>query len=129
MNGTLVHQMGPAMIVNFRDEWLRAFFEEDIRSRNIPSDLEDRLFRKLQMIDDATNDQDLRSPPSNHFEKLRGRLEKLHSIRIASNGGLSSSGTAPGVKRRKFISTTTATDEARDVDDQAQAGEPRRNSH
>ena len=58
-------------------------FEEDIRSRNIPSDLEDRLFRKLQMIDDATNDQDLRSPPSNHFEKLRGRLEKLHSIRIS----------------------------------------------
>ena len=48
-----------------------------------PSDLEDRLFRKLQMIDDATNDQDLRSPPSNHFEKLRGRLEKLHSIRIS----------------------------------------------
>lgn len=32
------------MIVNFRDEWLCAFFTDDIRSRNIPSDLEDRLF-------------------------------------------------------------------------------------
>jgi proteic killer suppression protein len=47
-----------------------------------PSDLESRLFRKLQMIDDATTDQDLRVPPSNHFEKLRGKLSGRHSIRI-----------------------------------------------
>lgn len=70
------------MIKNFRDEWLRAFFVEDVRSRNIPSDLEARLFRKLQMIDDAASDKDLRSPPSNHFEKLRGGLSGLHSIRV-----------------------------------------------
>ena len=70
------------MIVSFRDEWLRAFFVEDMRSRNIPSDLENRLFRKLQMIDDATTDQDLRVPPGNHFEKLRGNLAGLHSIRV-----------------------------------------------
>ena len=44
--------------------------------------LESRLFRKIQMIDDATTDQDLRVPPSNHFEKLRGNLEGLHSIRV-----------------------------------------------
>ncbi|WP_434723366.1 type II toxin-antitoxin system RelE/ParE family toxin [Mesorhizobium sp. RIZ17] len=70
------------MIVRFRDEWLRAFFVDDIHYRNIPSDLESRLFRKLQMIDDAATDQDLRVPPSNHFEKLRGNLEGLHSIRV-----------------------------------------------
>jgi toxin HigB-1 len=70
------------MIVNLRDDWLRAFFLDDVRSRNIPSDLESRLFRKLQMIDDATTDQDLRVPPSNHFEKLRGKLANLHSIRV-----------------------------------------------
>jgi proteic killer suppression protein len=70
------------MIVSFRDEWLRAFLVEDIHSRNLPSDLESRLFRKLQMIDDATTDQDLRVPPSNHFEKLRGNLAEFHSIRI-----------------------------------------------
>lgn len=70
------------MIAGFRDEWLRAFFVEDIHSRTIPSDLESRLFRKLQMIDDATTDQDLRVPPSNHFEKLRGTLDGLHSIRV-----------------------------------------------
>ena len=53
------------MIVGFRDGWLRAFFVDDTHSRNIPPDLEARLFRKLQMIDDATTDQDLRVPPSN----------------------------------------------------------------
>ena len=68
--------------MNFRDEWLRAFFVGDKRSRYIPSDLENRLFRKLQMIDDATTDQDLRVPSNNHFEKLRGKLAGLHSIRV-----------------------------------------------
>jgi len=71
------------MIVSFRDEWLRAFFVADTRSRNIPPDLESRLFRKLQMIDDARTDQDLRAPPSNHFEKLRGNLAGFHSIRVS----------------------------------------------
>ena len=70
------------MIVSFRDEWLRAFIVEDTRSRQIQSDLESRLFRKLQMIDDATTGQDLRTPPSNHFEKLRGNLAGFHSIRV-----------------------------------------------
>lgn len=70
------------MISSFRDDWLRAYFIEDVRSRQIPSDLDSRLFRKLQMIDDAASDQDLRVPPSNHFEKLRGNLAGFHSIRV-----------------------------------------------
>lgn len=70
------------MIVSFRDDWLRAFFVRDIRSKRIPSDVEIRLFRKIQMIDDATTDQDLRVPPSNHFEKLQGSLAGLHCIRV-----------------------------------------------
>lgn len=70
------------MIIGFRDAWLRAFFVDDVRSKNIPSDLESRLFRKLQMIDDATTDRDLRVPPSNHFEKLHGNLAEFHSIRV-----------------------------------------------
>ena len=46
------------------DEWLRAYFVEDTRSRHIPSDRESRLLRKPRLIDDATTDQDLRVPPS-----------------------------------------------------------------
>ena len=90
------------MIVSFRDEWLRAFYVEDKRSRRIPSDLESRLFRKLQMIDDATTDKDLRAPPSNRFEKLGGNLSGLHSIRVNSQWRLvfrwdGSRGEAEGV--------------------------------
>ena len=70
------------MIGSFRDSWLEAFFVEDTRSSRIPPDLEARLFRKLQMLDDAASEQDLRVPPSNHFEKLRGHLDGWHSIRV-----------------------------------------------
>jgi proteic killer suppression protein len=70
------------MIRSFRDNWLRDFFIDDVRSRKIPPDLESRVFRKLQMIDDAMTDHDLRVPPSNHFERLRGTLEAFHSIRV-----------------------------------------------
>jgi toxin HigB-1 len=70
------------MIVSFRDGWLRDLFVGNIRSKKIPSDLESRLFRKIQMVDDATTDQDLRVPPSNRFEKLHGNLAGFHSIRV-----------------------------------------------
>ena len=58
------------MIASFRDDWMQDFFVEDVRSKKC------RLFRKIQMIDDAATDQDLRVPPSNHFEKLGGDLAR-----------------------------------------------------
>jgi len=70
------------MILGFRDGWLQEFFVHDLPSRKIPPSLETRLFRKLQLLDDAMSDADLRMPPSNHFEKLRGKLAGWHSIRV-----------------------------------------------
>lgn len=70
------------VFVDFRPACLEAFFVHDQPARQIPSELADRLFRKLQMLDDATTDSDLRVPPSNHFEKLSGNLAGLHSIRV-----------------------------------------------
>jgi len=70
------------MIARFRDDWLRDFFLNNVRARQIPADLENVLFRKLQLIDDANEDKDLRVPPGNHFEKLRGNLEGYCSIRV-----------------------------------------------
>jgi len=112
-SGTYARRGARRMIVSFRDEWLKGFFVDDVRSRNIPSDLESRLFRKLQMIDDATTDQDLRVPPSNHFEKLRGNLAGFHSIRVNRQWRRSFDGTAAAGRRTASISTTMATDEAR----------------
>jgi toxin HigB-1 len=70
------------MIESWHDTWLKDYFKRDIPSRKIPADLRDRLFRKLQLLDDATTDADLRVPPSNHFEKLSGTLKDWHSIRV-----------------------------------------------
>jgi toxin HigB-1 len=70
------------MIGSFRDGWLEAWFEISRPARQIPPDLEVRLFRKLQLIDDAVSDADLRVPPGNHFEKLSGTLSAYHSIRV-----------------------------------------------
>jgi len=67
----------------FRGRWLREFFLKGKASKKIFSEAQDRLFRKLQLIDDATCDLDLRSPPSNHFEKLRGNLAEKHSIHVS----------------------------------------------
>ena len=67
------------MIVTFRHDWLRDFFVEEIKSKKIPGQFGRPSLSKIQMIDDAATDQDLRVPPSNHFEKLRGSLEGFHS--------------------------------------------------
>jgi len=71
-----------AMIKGFRDNWLRDFFLEDIQSKKIPAVIRSRVFRKLQLLDDATCDADLRSPPGNHFEKLSGQLQGKCAIRV-----------------------------------------------
>ncbi len=70
------------MIKGFRDNWLRDFFLEDRQSKKIPANIRSRLFRKLQLLDNATCGLDLRSPPSNHFEKLVGHLKGAWSIRV-----------------------------------------------
>ena len=70
------------MIRGFRDAWLENFFINDVHHKKIPASIKDRLFRKLQIIDDATSDLDLRSPPSNHFEKLSGHLTGQCSVRV-----------------------------------------------
>ena len=70
------------MIHSFRDKWLQDFYLENKYNKKIAVEIKNRLFRKLQLIDDATCDIDLRSPPSNQFEKLKGKLAGKHSIRV-----------------------------------------------
>ncbi|MBP9868570.1 MAG: type II toxin-antitoxin system RelE/ParE family toxin, partial [Alphaproteobacteria bacterium] len=45
---------------------------EGVRSRAFPSDMQGRALRKLRMLDAAQNLNDLRVPPSNHLEALKG---------------------------------------------------------
>ncbi len=55
---------------------------EGVRSRAFPADLQDRALRKLRMIDAAQNVNDLRVPPSNHLEALKGNRKGQMSIRV-----------------------------------------------
>lgn len=50
--------------------------------KGIPSDAAQRARRKLAMIDQASGIEDLRIPPSNHLETLKGNRSGQHSIRV-----------------------------------------------
>lgn len=52
------------------------------QSRKLPVTIQNVARRKLRMINNAQNLNDLRVPPPNHLEKLAGNLAGLHSIRI-----------------------------------------------
>jgi len=52
--------------------------EQSKRFKNIQTVAE----RKLQMLDSAVELKDLRAPPANHLEALKGNREGQHSIRI-----------------------------------------------
>ena len=51
-------------------------------ARRIPKSIWKVSQRKLDLLNRAVSLQDLRVPPSNRLEKLRGDLEGFHSIRI-----------------------------------------------
>lgn len=70
------------MAITFRDDWLEAFYEDDISHRKIPKNIQNALYRKLQIIDAATEETDLRVPPGNCFEHLKGKLKGWCSIRV-----------------------------------------------
>lgn len=51
-------------------------------SRKLPTEIQNVARRKLRMINNAQNINDLRIPPANHLEKLSGNWSDFHSIRI-----------------------------------------------
>lgn len=68
--------------MEFRDSWLEAFYEDDQSHRKIPATIKTALFRKLQILDAATQESDLKVPPGNRFEHLQGNLFGWCSIRV-----------------------------------------------
>ena len=85
MHNYIVHKIlheANAMAVEFRDHWLEAFYENDTGHRKIPASLKEALFRKLQILDAAMVEADLKAPPGNRFEHLRGGHAGWCSIRV-----------------------------------------------
>jgi proteic killer suppression protein len=52
------------------------------RSRKFPSDIQQVALRRLRMINNSVSVNDLRVPPANHLEKLKGNRAGQWSIRI-----------------------------------------------
>jgi proteic killer suppression protein len=51
-------------------------------AKSFPSHIQQVARRKLRMINNAQDLNDLRVPPANRLEKLKGNLNGYHSIRI-----------------------------------------------
>lgn len=53
-----------------------------IRSKKLPNEIQDVTRRKLRILNNAQDVNDLRIPLANRLEKLKGNLEDYYSIRI-----------------------------------------------
>ena len=69
------------MIKSFRCKETEKIFW-DKSSRKFPPDLHHRAKNKLDMLEAAQNRNDLKAPPSNHLEELKGDYTGFMSIRI-----------------------------------------------
>lgn len=72
------------MIETFGNALAEDLFEDrnTRATRSFPAELRRAAGRKLQYLHEAADLRDLRSPPGNRLERLRGDLKGLHSIRI-----------------------------------------------
>ncbi len=69
------------MIKSFRDRDTERLFQRR-PVRKLGTDIQKVALRKLRMLDAAMILDDLRLPPGNRLEKLRGDRSGQHSIRI-----------------------------------------------
>jgi proteic killer suppression protein len=69
------------VIKSFKDAETEKIYQRE-HSRKLPSDIQQVALRKLRMINNAINLNDLRIPPANRLEKLSGDRAGQHSIRI-----------------------------------------------
>ncbi len=69
------------MIKSFKSKDTEKIFNR-IYSKKLPTDIQLIAFRKLRMINRAANLNDLKVPPGNRLESLRGDREGAFSIRI-----------------------------------------------
>jgi len=72
------------MIGSFKDRRTENLYHGRISSRvrRIPTDVRISALREMDMIHASVALNDLRTPPGNRLEALRGNLTGFHSIRI-----------------------------------------------
>jgi proteic killer suppression protein len=69
-------------IRSFRGKWAEEIHAGRVRPKGFPADLVDTAHRRLMQLNRAARLDDLRVPPGNRLEPLRGALAGRYSIRI-----------------------------------------------
>lgn len=69
------------MIKSFSDDESERFYITG-KSKKIPSTIHRVALRKLDYLNSAVTVEDLKIPPANRLEKLKGDLQAFYSIRI-----------------------------------------------
>ena len=69
------------MIVGFRSKETEAIWRGEV-SRRLPPEIQQTARRKLRMLNNARNLNDLRVPPANRLEALKRDRKGQHAIRI-----------------------------------------------
>ncbi|MGY0888034.1 type II toxin-antitoxin system RelE/ParE family toxin [Corynebacterium aurimucosum] len=89
--------------VQFRRRSLERFHQDGVPPRYIPSELRSVVRRKLLMIGRSVNVTDLRIPPANRLERLKGDLGGYYSIRVNSQWRIIFKWTPEGAVDVDFI--------------------------
>jgi len=69
------------MIISFGSKDTEKIWNGE-RIKRMPIEIQQVGRRKLRMLNNSQNIGDLKIPPSNHLEKLSGKLRDFYSIRI-----------------------------------------------
>ena len=69
------------MILSFKDDETQKIFDRQ-RSSRLDQNMQRVAYRKLRMLHHSKTLNDLRAPPSNRLEKLKGNREGQYSIRV-----------------------------------------------
>ena len=90
--------------MQFRDKDIEAFWGRPDRNppRRVPAECRKALYRKLQILDAAHDLRDLRIPPNNRLEKLKGNREGQYSICVNSQWRVCFEWTPEGAKGVEF---------------------------
>ena len=69
------------MIKSFKCKETEKIWNEEF-SKKLPNEIQKRALHKLRMLNSASILEDLKIPPSNHLEALKGDRQGQHSIKI-----------------------------------------------
>ncbi len=69
------------MIISFGHKNTKKIWEGE-RIKGLSTDIQEISRRKLRMLNNSQDLNDLMIPPSNRLEKLKGNLREFYSIRI-----------------------------------------------